>query len=295
MLYMGYPWPPLRRLVAEWERRHGLEDGLAYFLRHDELNLSPDRRRLWSAKANGGDAATHPHRSCCPPRSGCWACRWSATWPAGGPRVTRIWCAVLECRLGSRRASRACSSRPRTQTGWSLGASSSPRSRIPAWTPLMAVAAAIVTDTGGPLESRVHRRPRVRRTSSGRHGRRRLPHRARHPDHCRRRQRNRDAHHAALKALFGLVRRSAKKLVRPRPRFAICHLTPWTTRACRREPDGTPSAALADSRARASSPDPEKETLPADRSTSRPTEFGRHLEGSPRIAPRHAISHVGAG
>ena len=151
MLYMGYAWPPLRRLVAEYERRHGLEEGLGYFLRREELSSSPD----------GGKAVK---------RQAQWRRRRQEPAPLMLPVPFRMLGLSMERVLAGGRAKgdkdlvrgvgvspgiasgRACvlfspEEAERMESGGILVA---PLTN-PAWTPLMSVAAAIVTDTGGPL------------------------------------------------------------------------------------------------------------------------------------------------
>jgi phosphohistidine swiveling domain-containing protein len=151
MLYMGYAWPPLRRVVAEWERRHGLEEGLAYFLRRDELNSSPDAATAVERRAQ-------------------WRRRRRTPAPLMLPAPFRMLGLSMERYLAGGQAKgdedlvrgvgvspgvvsgRACVlfspvDAHRMQPGGVLVA---PLTN-PAWTPLMASAVAIVTDTGGPL------------------------------------------------------------------------------------------------------------------------------------------------
>ena len=151
MLYMGYAWPPLRRLVAEWERRNGLEKGLAYFLRRDELHSPPDSAAAAERQAQ-------------------WRRRRHTPAPLMLPAPFRMLGLSMDRYLAGGRAKgdddlvrgvgvspgiasgRACVlfspvDADRMEPGGVLVA---PLTN-PAWTPLMASAAAIVTDTGGPL------------------------------------------------------------------------------------------------------------------------------------------------
>lgn len=152
MLYMGYAWPPLRILVAEYERRQGLADGLAYFLRRDELEgtvphastTAAERRAVWQRRRHAGAPLMLP----APFRMlGINIERYLAGGRSEGDGVIR----GVGVSPGSVTA-RACvvfspADADRMESGGVLVA---PLTN-PAWIPLMAIASAIVTDTGGPL------------------------------------------------------------------------------------------------------------------------------------------------
>lgn len=151
MLYMGYAWPPLRRLVGEWERRHGFEEGLAYFLRRDELRSPPGAATAIERRAQ-------------------WRRRRHMPAPLMLPAPFRMLGLSMERHLAGGLAKgdedlvrgvgvspgvasgRACvlfspADADRMEPGGVLVAPLT----TPAWTALMASAAAIVTDTGGAL------------------------------------------------------------------------------------------------------------------------------------------------
>lgn len=152
MLYMGHPWPVLRDLVAEWERRHQLPEGLAYFLRRDELARPPEHAASVAAR-----------------RRELWLARRSEPAPLMLPAPFRILGFDMRAYLAGGRSAvdgglRGVGVSPGTAIGrarvvFSPGEADgfepgdilvAPLTN-PAWTPLMAVASAIVTDTGGPL------------------------------------------------------------------------------------------------------------------------------------------------
>lgn len=152
MLYMGHAWPPLRRLVAEWERRHGVPAGLAYFLRRDELEgasaisaeLAAERQATWRRRRHTPAPLMLP----APFRMlGLDLRRFLAGGQTRSDGIVR----GVGVSPGAATA-RACIvfspvDHDRMEPGGVLVA---PLTN-PAWTPLMSMASAIVTDTGGPL------------------------------------------------------------------------------------------------------------------------------------------------
>ena len=153
MLSMGHPWPALRRLVGEWEARHGVPAGLGYFLTRAELEACP------------GDAATLAAE-----RSDRWVRRRYARAPLMLPAPFRILGLDLRRFLAGGRAGtddgviRGVGVSPGTATGAACvvfspdeldrmvdgGILVAPLTN-PAWLPVLSLASAIVTDTGGPL------------------------------------------------------------------------------------------------------------------------------------------------
>jgi phosphohistidine swiveling domain-containing protein len=153
MLSMGLAWPALRGLLTEHERRHDLGAGLACFLRRDEL----------ADPAPGAAAAAAARRAL-------WKQRRRERAPLMLPAPFRMMGMDVQRFLAGGRSSvddgvlRGVGVSPGIVTGRACVAFS-PFEDIemepgdvlvapltnPAWTPLMSIASAIVTDTGGPL------------------------------------------------------------------------------------------------------------------------------------------------
>jgi pyruvate,water dikinase len=142
----------LRRLVAEWERRNGFPEGLAYFLRRDELAAPPPDAAHTAAE-----------------RQATWRRRRLERAPLMLPAPFRMLGLDVSRHLAGGRQpgdalARGVGVSPGTATGPACVVFSPSDADLmepggvliapltnPAWTALMSIASAIVTDTGGPM------------------------------------------------------------------------------------------------------------------------------------------------